>query len=84
MSLRRIKYIIGYVDSYDHITYKIVYNGDVMDSHNQIWPNKVAAHGKFRWTPELPNALNTYNEGISDDLCFKIWDVIDKNNKRNF
>lgn len=76
-----IKYIIGYIDSYGKINHKVVLQGDPIDSHMMVWPGKVAAHGKFRWSPDKPEHLNLYNEPIDDEDEWKIWDLIDKYKK---
>jgi len=71
-----IKWIVGYVDSYGSVFYKVIYNGDKLDSHNQLWAN--AHHGKWRWVPSSPKHLNTYNETIDDDSLDRIWNIINK------
>lgn len=73
-----IKYIIGYIDSYGKIHHHIVKQWDRLDSHNLIWPSKVAAHGKFRWDPKNPNKLNTYNEELIFEEEEKIWEIVDR------
>lgn len=70
-----IKWIVGYVDSYGKIHYKVIYKNDVLDSHNQIWPGP--KHGKWRWMPSNPNHINTYGEEIDFDVEDKIWSIID-------
>ena len=70
-----IKWILGYVDNYGKVHYKVVYNGDNVDTHNQLWP--LIHHNKWRWMPEKPKHINTYNEPIDDESLYKIWDIID-------
>ena len=74
---RPLKWIVGYVDSYGHVEYRLVYEGDVRQKHNDFWPSKIAAHGKFRWEPSRPRHLNTYNDPLDDEYRHRIWDVID-------
>lgn len=75
--MKSIKYIIGYVDFYESIMLHVVYHGDIIDSHNQVWPNKVAAYGKWSWDAKYPSKINTYGEEISDDAFFVIYAAID-------
>lgn len=76
-SSKKIKWIIGFFDSYGHNHYKIIYNGDEKDSHNSIWPGKISAHGKWRWIPSDPSNLNTYNEDLSEEEIDSIWNLVD-------
>lgn len=71
-----IKWILGYVDGYGKIHYKVVKKNDTIDSHNQIWPGP--KHGKWRWIASDPKHLNTYGEDLNDDVEDKIWRIIDK------
>lgn len=76
--MKPIKSIIGYIDYFGHVHSHVVFQGDSMDSHNQVWPSRIAAHGKWRWTPDKANHLNTYGEDIEDYEFFAIFDVIRK------
>lgn len=82
--MKSIKWIIGYVDSHGAVHYHIVHHGDTIDSHVQVWPSKVSAHGKWRWDPKYPGKINTYGEDISDDdffaIYYKIEDIINHDN----
>ena len=72
----KIKWIVGYVDGYGAIHYKVVKIGDSIDSHNQIWPGP--KHSKWRWMPDKPNHLNTYSEELCPDDEDRVWDLITK------
>jgi hypothetical protein len=71
-----LKWILGYVDSYGKVHYKVVGKDDSIDSHNQIWPGP--KHGKWRWMPGNPSHLNTYGEELSFEDEDRIWKIIDK------
>lgn len=78
MKEKDIKYIIGYFDSYGDLKYHVVKMWDSMDSHLQIWPGRVAAHGKWRWDPKVPNKINTYNEDLDFEEEERVWNLVDK------
>ena len=71
-----IKWIVGYVDAYGKVHYKVVRRNDSIDSHNAIWPGP--KHGKWRWVPSDPNHLNTYSEELDGDDEDAIWRIIDR------
>lgn len=71
-----LKWILGYVDSYGKVHYKVVGKDDSIDSHNQIWPGP--KHGKWRWMPGNKSHLNTYGEELSFEDEDRIWKIIDK------
>jgi hypothetical protein len=74
--MKPIKWIIGYIDCFRSIQTHVVREGDTIDSHTQRWPDKLAAHGKFRWSPKNPCKLATYNEDVSDEEFVNIIDKI--------
>ena len=71
-----IKWIIGYVDTYGKVHYKVIKINDDLDSHNHFWPT--IHHNKWRWKPSSPTHLNTYLEKLDDDSIDRIWQIIDK------
>ena len=71
----KIKWIVGYVDSYGAIHHATVNFEDSIDSHNQIWPGP--KQRKWRWIPETPNHLNTYGEELDPEEEDKVWQLID-------
>lgn len=70
-----VKWIVGYVDGYGCVHHKIVLEGDLVDSHNKIWP--FVSCGKWRWMPSRPKELNTYGIDLEYEDCYRIWQVID-------
>lgn len=76
--MKTIRWIIGYIDNHGAVHHRVVYTGDALDSHLQIWPCKISSHGKFRWDPRKPFDINTYGEQIDDDHLFRIYDIIDQ------
>jgi len=76
--MKPIKWIIGYAEHNGAIFAHVVRVGDRMQSHLDVWPGKVAAHGKWRWDPNKPFALNTYGEDIDDDDMYRVMDRIEK------
>jgi len=75
--MKSIKWILGYVDSHGAVHSHVVLHGDTLDSHLQVWPARIAAHGKWRWDPKSPYKVNTYGEDLSDDDLYAISDRID-------
>lgn len=75
-SISPIKWIVGIVDNYGRVHHKVVKQDDPLDSHFHLWPT--VHHGKWRWMPSRPNALNTYGEPIDDDAVDSIWQIIDQ------
>lgn len=74
-----IKWIIGYIDYQGAVHSHVVRLGDTVDSHTLVWPGRVAAHGKWRWKPDRPYHISTYNgEEFTDDEAYAIFDKIDK------
>jgi hypothetical protein len=73
---KQIKWILGYVDGYGAIHHKVIYIGDTVDSHFQIWP--AAKHSKWRWMPNKPHHINVYGEELYPEDEDKIWNLIDK------
>ena len=71
-----IKWIVGYVDEYGKINFKVVKMNDKIDNHNQIWPGP--KHGKWRWDPTNSNHLNSYGEPLDFDDEERIWKIIDE------
>lgn len=74
---KKLKWIIGYVDSYDAIHYRAIYENDKLQTHFSVWP--IFCLFKWRWTPKLPAQLNTYEGEIEPEILDKIWQIIDKN-----
>ena len=72
----KIKWIIGYIDAYGAIHYRVVKHGDSLHSHSQIWPGP--KHNKWRWLPTEPRHLNTYNEDLPSDGEDAVWALITK------
>lgn len=72
-----IKWIVGYIDGYDAIHYKVVKIGDTVDSHNQIWPGQTK-QTKWRWMPDKPYHLNTYGIDLCPEDEDKVWNLISK------
>jgi hypothetical protein len=70
-----IKWIVGYIDSYGAIHYKVVKHGDTLDTHLGIWGVR---QRKWRWMPDSPNHINTYGDELELDLEDSIWDIIIK------
>lgn len=79
--MKTIRWILGYIDHMGAIAHHVVYHGDTVDSHIQVWPSKVAAHGKFRWDPRKPYDIHTYGEPIDDDDLYRIYDIIERHAK---
>ena len=75
----KIKWIVGYVDSHGAVHYKKVNVGDLIDSHNQIWPGPKQT--KWRWIPSFPKHLNTYGNKLDIEDEDRIWKIIDKESK---
>jgi hypothetical protein len=73
----KIKWIVGYIDGYDAIHYKVVKIGDTVDSHNQIWPGRTK-QTKWRWMPDKPYHLNTYGIDLCPEDEDKVWNLITK------
>lgn len=71
-----IKWIVGYIDGYGKVHYKVVKSNDPIDSHNLIWPGP--KHSKWRWVPSQPNYINKYGEELNPEYEDVIWNVIDK------
>lgn len=71
-----IKWIVGYVDSYGKIHHTVVHRGDNVDSHRQLYPS--IHHNKWRWVPEFPKHLNTYNHELDEEVIYNIWNIIEK------
>lgn len=76
--MKPIKWIIGYIDWQGAVFACVVREGDKEDSHAQHWPNKLAAHGKWRWDPKDPYKINTYGQDLSDDEIFAISERVEK------
>jgi hypothetical protein len=76
MDKNKIKWILGYVDNYGCIHFKVVKHNDRLDSHNAIWPGP--RQNKWRWVPEKSKHLNTYSEPLDFEAEDKIWEIIDK------
>ena len=70
-----LKWIVGYVDYTGKVHFKVVKKNDPMDTHNLIWPGP--KHGKWRWEPNRPKHINTYNEPLNIEDEYNIWKVID-------
>ena len=75
-STNDLKWIIGYVDGYDKVHYKVVKSSDPIDSHNSVWPGPRAL--KWRWVPTEPNKINTYGVDFDFEAQDRIWLIIDK------
>jgi hypothetical protein len=71
-----IKWIVGYVDNYGHVHYKVVYRNDPKDSHELLWNSPKI--GKWRWLPSDPNHLNTYGNDLDFETEDSIWRIVDK------
>lgn len=76
--MKPIKWIIGYIDWQGTVFAHVVREGDKIDSHGQVWPNKMAAHGKWRWRPTCPYTLDTYGENIDDDEMYRIFHRVER------
>lgn len=74
-----IKWILGYIDSYDKVHFKVVLSGDPVNSHNQIWPGP--KQRKWRWIPTAAWDLNTYGDELDPEAEDRIWRIIDKYKK---
>lgn len=77
MIFEKIKWIIGYIDSYDAVHFKVIHKKDAFDTHWLVWGGE-ARHSKWRWNPNFPKHLNKYNEEIDENLEDKIWQIIEK------
>jgi hypothetical protein len=71
----KLKWVIGYIDCYDTIHHRVIYENDEIQTHADAWPGKVAAHGKWRWMPSTPSDINTYGEDVDDINIMKIFDI---------
>jgi hypothetical protein len=72
----QIKWIIGYIDGYDKVHYKVIKHGDKVDNHNMIWNGPRMK--KWRWQSDEPLILNTYGNNFDDDDSDKVWTIIDR------
>jgi len=74
---QRLRWIVGYIDSYGAIHYQLVNKGDFPDTHLGIW-GSAAKMNKWRWIPTEPNHLHTYNQPLDPEDEDKIWQIIDR------
>ena len=72
----QIKWIVGYIDGYDKVHYKVVKHGDPRDSHNTIW--NVPLMKKWRWMPSKPIEINAYGNSFDEEDSERVWNTIDR------
>ena len=75
-SLVDIKWILGYIDNYGKVHYKVVKKQDTVDNHNGLWPGP--KQRKWRWLPEKPNHINAYGDELDVEAQDVIWRIIDR------
>jgi hypothetical protein len=70
-----LKWIIGYVDGYDHVHFKVIKSSMDKDQHQHYWE---IAPRKWRWIPLYPNNINTYGVDFDEETLDRIWNIIDE------
>ena len=70
------KWIIGYIDSYGKVHYKVIKHNDVKEKHSDFWG---IIPKKWRyWPSNNPNEINSYGADLDDEEIESIWNVIEK------